>query len=89
MSNKVNESMFATSRSSFSVKKPIYSTYLNGQMLEARSKIDNYSQSESFFDTMINKNVFKGSPNLYQKIERKTRRNLSYSDSKNTERPKL
>jgi hypothetical protein len=56
-----------------------YSTFLDGQMLEAKPRIDNYSQVEPFFDTLTNKNIFKGSPHKYKKIEKESKKKMNGS----------
>ena len=37
-------------------KETQYSTYLEGQLYEAKPRVDNFSQSEAFFQT-VNKNL--------------------------------
>ena len=56
-----------------------YSTFLDGQMLQAKPRIDNYSQVEPFFDTLADKNIFKGSPHKYKKIEKGSKKKLAGS----------
>lgn len=48
-------------------------------MLEAKPRVDNYSQVEPFFDTLTNKNIFKGSPHKYKRIEKASKKQLTGS----------
>lgn len=56
-----------------------YSTFIEGQMLEAKPRVDNYSQVEPFFDTLTNKQIFKGSPYKYHKVAKAVRKDMSGS----------